>query len=156
MDVLDWINKAKSFNSNKFLNGVSMIAIRDEDIIDLQRLQWNNTGTDYKGRVIGFYKKSTEEISGGRKIAGDRYNLKNTGDFWENTFLIAVIKGDDIEFLYNSSGINKDRLFETIQRHGEISNPDDIFGLSEIFKEKMIKYLESIFINQLEKYYSNE
>lgn len=156
MDVLDWIEKANNFNSNEFLNDFSMVIINDENIIDLQRLQWDNEGTDYKGRVIGFYKESTEEITGGRKKAGDPYDLKNTGDFWENTFLVAIIKGDDIEFLYDSSGMNKDKLFETIQFHGEISNPDDIFGLFEPFQEKMIEFLEPIFINQLEKYYSNE
>ena len=155
MDVLDWISKAKTFSSNEFLNDFSYVVMDNENIVDLQRLQWNE-GSDYKGRVIGFYKKSTEELSGGRKIAGEPYDLKNTGDFWEKTFIVAIIKGNDIEFLYDSSGIYKKKLFETIQEHGELINPEDIFGLFEPFKNKMIEFLEPIFINQLEKYYSND
>lgn len=153
MDVLDWIEKSKNFDSKDFLEGCSVVIINDENIIDLQRMQWNRDGVDYKGQIIGFYKKSTEEITGGRKKAGEPYDLKNTGDFWQNTFIMAIVKGDDIEFVYDSSGINKNKLFETIQKHGEISNPDDIFGLYEPFKVKMVEFLQTIFINQLNQYY---
>ncbi|GAB0156228.1 hypothetical protein CHRYSEOSP005_14920 [Chryseobacterium sp. Alg-005] len=154
MDVLEWIEKAKSFNSNSLLNKFTVRIITDEKIIDLQRQQWR-AGKDSKGRIIGYYKKSTEEISNGRKIQGDPYDLFDTGDFWQRTYLIGVIRGDNIDFEFNSAGQNKKSLFQTIQFHGEITNPEEIFGLMEFYKSKFIELIEPKFIKELEKYYSN-
>lgn len=41
-------------------------------------------GLNADDKIIGIYKKSTEKITKGRKIAGERYNLKDTGDFRES------------------------------------------------------------------------
>lgn len=153
MDILEWIEKAEKFDSDKFLKDFALEIIEDEKVIDVQRQQWQNDGTDYKGRVIGFYKKSTEEMSGGLKKEGTPWTLQNTGDFWQNTFLNAVIKGKDLEFQYNSSGIHKEKLIVTIQKHGEISDPEDIFGLVKYFQEPFIELIEPKFVQQLEKYY---
>lgn len=151
MDILDWIEKAKEFDSDKNLNGFALSIIEDPKAIDLQREQWKE-GADYKGDIIGIYKKSTEELSFGRKKAGDPWNLNNTGDFWQNTFLNAVIKGKDLEFDFNSSGINKSELFATIKKHGEIKNPTDIFGLYN--HEPFIKLIEPKYVQQLKDYYN--
>ena len=88
----------------------------------------------------------------GLKKAGDPWNLNNTGDFWQNTFLNAVIKGKDLEFDFNSSGINKSELFATIKKHGEIKNPTDIFGLYN--HEPFIKLIEPKYVQQLKDYYN--
>lgn len=153
MDVLDWIKKANKFDSNKFLDGFGVEIIQDENVIDIQRQQWGDDGKDSKGSVIGFYKKKTEELSGGRKIAGTPWTLNNTGDFWSRTFLTAAINGKDLLFQFNSTGINKDKLFETIQFHGEITDPDTIFGLYDFYQKPFIKLIEPKFVEQLNNYY---
>lgn len=153
MDVLDWIEKAKSFSPENFLNNFALDIIQDEKSVDLQREQWDQEGKDFKGRIIGLYSSYTEEITGGAKKEGTPWTLRNTGDFWQNTYLNAVIKGDDLEFIYNSSGINKDELFKTIQIYGLISNPEDIFGLYDYYQNIFCKIIEPKFVNQLEKHY---
>ena len=154
MDILEWIQAAKKFNIKEMLNSFSFYIIDDEKITDLQRQQWSE-GRDSKGRIIGFYKKRTEEITNGKKIAGEPYNLLDSGDFWANAFIIVRINDKDLEFEFNSSGIHKDKLFQTIQFSGEISNPEDIFGLMEPSKEVFVKMIEPKFVEQLEKYYNN-
>lgn len=152
MDILDWIERAKNYDPDQFLSDFAMQIIEDEKAIDLQRQQWGE-GADYKGRIIGFYKPATEELSGGIKKAGTPWTLDNTGDFWEKTYLNAVIKGKDLEFEFNSSGINKSALFDTIKKHGEIDNPDDIFGLYETYQIPFIELIEPKFVQQLNNYY---
>lgn len=153
MDVLDWIEKAKNYDSDQFLSDFAMQIIEDEKAIDIQREQWAIDGADVHGRTIGFYKKLTEELTGGRKKAGEPYDLKDTGDFWQKTYLNAVIKGKDLEFEFNSSGINKSALFATIKKHGEIDNPDDVFGLYESYQIPFIGLIEPKFVQQLNNYY---
>ena len=152
MDVLDWIDKAKNFNTNEFLNDFVFDIIEDQEILEIQLEQWDD-GKDNKARIIGFYSKTTELITGGTKKAGDPWNLRNTGDFWRKTYLGTAVKGNDIEFEFNSDGIHKDELFETIENHGDISSPEDIFGLAEYKKIKFAGKLEPKFVNQLNKYY---
>lgn len=154
MDVLEWIEKAESFKVDDFLSDFAIDIIQDEKSIDVQRQQWEEDGTDYKGQVIGFYKKSTEELTGGTKREGSPWTLRNTGDFWGNTYLQAIIKGKDLEFQYNSTGVNKSALFATIKKHGEISNPDDIFGLTNYHQEPFIEIIEPKFVQLLKKYYN--
>lgn len=153
MDVLDWIEKAKNYDSDQFLSDFAMQIIEDEKAVDLQREQWGKDGADIHGQVIGFYKKSTEEMTMGLKKAGEPWNLHNTGDLWQKTYLNAVIKGKDLEFEFNSSGIHKNDLFATIKKHGEIDNPDDIFGLFETYQIPFIELLEPKFVQQLNNYY---
>lgn len=153
MDVLDWIEKAKNYDSDQFLSDFAMQIIEDEKAIDIQREQWAIDGADIHGHTIGFYKKLTEELTGGRKKAGEPYDLKDTGDFWQKTYLNAVIKGKDLEFEFNSSGINKSALFATIKKHGEIDNPDDVFGLFETYQIPFIGLIEPKFVQQLNNYY---
>lgn len=153
MDVLDWIDKAKNFSQEDFLAAFAMEIIKDEKAVDIQREQWENDGKDYKGRIIGLYKAYTEKVSGGGKREGTPYTLRDSGDFWQNTFLNAVIKGADLEFTYNSTGIHKDELFDTIRIHGLISNPEDIFGLYDYYQNIFCKIIEPKFVNQLNKYY---
>lgn len=46
-----------------------------------------NKGVDEDGDVLGFYTKTTEKLSGGRKKAGTRYTLFDTGQFYRSIFL---------------------------------------------------------------------
>lgn len=153
MDVLDWIEKAKQFNSNELLNSFGLRVSSDESIVDIQREQWSNKGTDHKGQIIGIYSQSTEEMTNGLKKYGTPWNLRNTGDFWENLFLSTSIKGKELEFVYDSNGINKSKLFDTIKKHGLISNPTNIFGVENSYIERFIKKIEPKFVEQLNNYY---
>ena len=60
-------------------------------IIRLNQNRLELHGTDYDGNVIGYYSPVTEIMSGGKKIAGKPYNLKDTGYFY-NSFNIKVFK----------------------------------------------------------------
>lgn len=151
MDVLDWIEKAKQYRTELLLSSFAEDIVQDEHAVDVQRAQWSQTGTSSKGETIGFYKKSTEEMTMGLKKEGEPYNLRNTGDLWEKTYLNAVIAGKDLEFEYNSSGIHKEELFNTIKKHGAITDPEDIFGLYE--DAPFVDILEPKFVKQLEDYY---
>mgnify|MGYP006373653851 CR=1 FL=1 len=132
MDVLDWIEKAKDYDTQKQLSEFAVSIIEDQNAVDIQREPWAKDGEDSKAMIIGI----------------------NTGDFWQKTYLNTVIKGKELEFEYDSNGINKKELFATIKKHGEISNPDDIFGLVETYQIPFIKLIQPKFINQLNEYYN--
>lgn len=154
MDVLEWIEKAESFNSVEFLNDFAFDIVEDKKSIESQKEQWKD-GLSKKGQEIGFYKKSTEEITGGRKKYGELWNLKDTGDFYQKTYLGTNIqpRKKDILFGFNSNGDHKRRLFKTIREYGLIVDPDDIFGLHDPYMEEFIKLIKPKFVQQLNNHY---
>lgn len=155
MDILDWIEKAKNFNSVEFLNDFAYDIIEDEESVKIQKDQWSQ-GLSVKGEEIGFYKKSTEEITNGRKKYGELYDLKDSGDLWNKTYLGTQVqpRKKDIIFGYGSDGENKRKLFKTIRLYGLITDPNDIFGLSNPFIEKLNKLIEPKYVQQLKDYYN--
>ena len=155
MDVLDWIEKAKDFNSVEFLNDFAFDIIEDEESVQIQKDQWEK-GHSVKGEEIGFYEIRTEKLSGGRKKRGELWDLNNTGDFWAKTYLGTKIqpRKKDIIFDYGSDGVNKRKLFTTIRKYALIDDPYDIFGLSNPFIDKLNELIEPKFINQLNEYYN--
>lgn len=156
MDVLDWIEIAKKFRKEDLLERFSDAIIQDENTVDIQRQQWEADGADYRGRTIGFYKPLTEELSGGRKVAGTPWTLNDSGDFWANTYLQAIIKDGDLEFIYDSSGQHKEELFATIEKEWMGTyDPSDIFGLYSYYQESFTRLIEPKFVEQLKKYYKN-
>ena len=63
-----------------------------ELIVDLVRFrQLEDEGIDGNGNFIGFYTEATEQISNGRKRAGDPYTLNDTGAFYRSMF-VTVLK----------------------------------------------------------------
>lgn len=154
MDILDWIEKAKNFKTREFLNDFAFDIYEDEKSVEYQKEQWK-AGLSQKGEEIGYYKKSTEEITGGRKIYGELWDLKDSGDFYNKTYLSTLVqpRKKDVLFGYGSDGDNKRKLFKTIREYGLIVDPDDIFGLHDPYMEKFIKLIEPKFVQQLNNYY---
>jgi hypothetical protein len=63
-----------------------------DTLIDFVRYsQLKDEGIDGNGNFIGFYTEATEQISDGRKRAGDPYDLDDTGAFYRSMF-INVLK----------------------------------------------------------------
>ena len=56
----------------------------------LQEDQLFKQGVDGDGEVIGLYSRMTEIISKGRKKAGDKFTLFDTGDFYKSMEIIVV------------------------------------------------------------------
>ena len=67
-------------------------------ILDLiQNEQLIDKGIDADGEIIGRYSKATEMISGGRKKAGDPYNLNDTGSFFRSMFINVLENSIEID-----------------------------------------------------------
>ena len=56
----------------------------------IQRDQLFNKGVNSLNAVIGTYSPLTEILSGGRKKAGEKYNLFDTGDFYRSMFVSVL------------------------------------------------------------------
>ena len=56
----------------------------------IQRDQLFNKGVNSLNAVIGYYSPLTEILSGGRKKAGEKYNLFDTGDFYRSMFVSVL------------------------------------------------------------------
>ena len=58
-------------------------------ILDLIRDdQLTEKGVDEEGQIIGYYTRYTEELTNGRKKAGDHYTLFDTGDFYKSMLIL--------------------------------------------------------------------
>lgn len=54
--------------------------IRDDQLME--------KGVDETGQIIGYYTRYTEELTNGRKRAGEPYNLFDTGDFYKSMVIL--------------------------------------------------------------------
>ena len=88
----------------------------------LQLQQWN-LGEDSEGRILGIYTKTTEILSGGRKKAGETYDIFDTGVTRRNTNLFGLQVNGDIDFWFDSESPAMAGLMEKIG--------DRMFGLQD-------------------------
>ncbi len=59
-----------------------------ETLIDFVRYaQLKDEGVDSNDQIIGLYTEATEQISDGRKRAGDPYDLDDTGAFYRSMYV---------------------------------------------------------------------
>jgi hypothetical protein len=73
----------------EFIKDVILDLITDNQLMD--------KGVDADGEIIGRYSKATEMISGGRKKAGDPYNLNDTGSFFRSMFINVLENSIEID-----------------------------------------------------------
>lgn len=107
----------------------------EEEIIKLNTSQIEGKGQNIFGSVIGIYSKGTEAVTGGRKRAGEPYDLFETGKFIRS---FEINYRDDVIYFYATD--NKTSLvLDTIDKHGLISDPESIFGLT-IDNEKIVNF----------------
>ena len=77
------INKATDKTVQKF---IIQLNTEGQPTSQLFNLHVDSTGKALfsKTRGTGVYSKETEKLSNGRKKAGDQYNFKDTGEFYES------------------------------------------------------------------------
>jgi len=103
MTFPEFIEKLKNLIPVIEIELQSYITQQDEEILDLNRQQlWDGKQSD-NNSIQGVYSKFTETISDGetfnfngqnkRKIEGDVFFLKDTGDFFD-TFKLTATKSD--------------------------------------------------------------
>lgn len=108
----------------EFINSIK------KDLVELNVEQLNKNSEDIFGKPIGFYSEATELITGGKKMKGDPFTAKDTGDFLKGLY-VNVFK-DNI--LFSSSDPKTDDILDS---------PDwlssDLFGLTEENLKKEIE-----------------
>jgi hypothetical protein len=117
-----------------------------EYIVGLNRYdQLYQQGINVDGNVVGYYTKLTEELSGGKKKAGDEYNFFDSGDFYQS-FRVNV---------YSSGEFTIDA--KTQKSDGDISEKFErksgapILGLTKESKGKLIEFILSYIIKQVKE-----
>ena len=112
-----------------------------EQIIDWIKIdQLEKEGINDLGQVIGLYSFATENISNGRKKAGDPYNLYDTGYFLQ-TLTVHVFKD---YFITDADGQKKnENLFDKFG--------DGIIGLTDENLSKLILILKDNFLQYARK-----
>lgn len=127
MNLFDFFESVRNYPTQKFIDDLANSMDSDKDAIQLQISQWDK-GEDENGKVLGYYTKATEILSSGRKKQGDRFNLFDTGDFRQHTYLFSIEKQNDLLFDFDSSGTNTTKLLDKIG--------PTIFGLQQQNKDK--------------------
>lgn len=105
-----------------------------------------NEGVDAHGKPLfskttkrGTYSKMTEQLSGGKKRAGDPYTLRDTGEFYKGFFL----KIENDKALFGSTDEKTPML---------IADFGEIFGLTdENLKALIDKKLKPLFIREIRR-----
>lgn len=109
------------------------VADNERILTEIQTDQWSE-GKDKEGKIIGRYKEFTEKVSkeqpfpNKEKIAGKPYNLDWSGDLIRRTSVNTKRISGDVLIQIDSSSNSLLKLFDTIEKHGLISNPNTIFG----------------------------
>lgn len=79
----------------------------------------------------GYYSEMTEQITRGKKKAGDPYNLEDTGDFYRSMFVEVALDSFIVDG--NAQKSPKDNLF--------VDFGDGIVGLTPLNLDKLVKRL---------------
>lgn len=153
MNLLAYIKNPVT--SNQLLDAVQKSIIDNERILtEIQTDQWNE-GKDKEGQIIGKYKPFTEKISKEQpfpnkpKVAGQPYNLDWSGDLKRRTYVNTKRISNDVLIEIDSNGSSLLDLFETIEKHGLISNPNTIFGYEPKKKDVVTKLITRESLNKL-------
>lgn len=75
----------------------------------IQKDQLMEKGVDADGKVIGLYSLATEFITEGRKPAGSRFNLFESGDLYAS--MLIVVLSDILSILADTSEIRDQEWF---------------------------------------------
>lgn len=136
MNLFQFADNLKKYSANDFVDDLSISLDESKEVNNLQISQWQD-GRDSNGQTLGYYKPLTEILSGGRKKAGELYNLNDSGDLYKQTSLWSNQNGIDVLFHFDSLSKNKEKLFRTLRRESnDTYDPENIFGLQPKNKEK--------------------
>lgn len=122
ISIFELNKKIKSQSISNIIDELINNIYKDKFIEKIQELQYDK-GEDSQGDIFGFYSIGTQIITNGRKIAGQPYNLFDTGKFREGLYIDVHKQQYDI-FIEISSIDNKTNLLE--YKFG-----DTLFGIQE-------------------------
>lgn len=155
MNLLAYIKKPVT--STDILNAVERVIADNEQIFtELQTDQWSE-GKDKEGKIIGKYKPFTESVSKEQpfpnkpKVAGQPYNLDWSGDLKRRTFVKSKRINGDVLVQVDSNGSSLLELFDTIEKHGLISNPNTIFGYEPKKKDVVTRIITKNTLTKLKR-----
>ncbi len=126
MNFFEFSESVDKYPVQKFMDDLANGLDSDKEILKLQISQWDK-GEDLEGKILGYYSKATEILSGGRKKQGDKYNLLDTGAFRNETYLLTTEKSKDLVFDFDSSDSKTSELLTKIS--------PNIFGLQQKNKD---------------------
>ena len=113
-------------------------------ILDLIRDdQLTEKGVDEEGQIIGVYTRYTEELTNGRKKAGDHYTLFDTGDFYKSMLILLGTNYFEID----ADPIKENANLFT--KYGE-----GIIGLTEESLEKLREETKRRYAIEIERLFS--
>jgi hypothetical protein len=100
---------------------------------------------DIHGDSIGFYSRLTEEITGGRKREGHRFDLRESGTFLDS--LYAKVQNDSI--LFDTTDPKKSEVLINLLS-------EDIFGLqdndlNDLLEQKLAPFMVIYYTQELLK-----
>jgi hypothetical protein len=127
MNFFEFADNLDKFSVQKFMDDLASALDSDKEILKLQISQWDK-GEDSEGKILGYYSKATEILSGGRKKQGDKFNLFDTGSFRDKTYLLGMEKSKDLIFDFDSSDSKTSELLAKIS--------PNIFGLQQKNKDE--------------------
>ena len=127
MNFFEFADSLDKFSVQKFMDDLASALDSDKEILKLQISQWDK-GEDSEGKILGYYSKATEILSGGRKKQGDKFNLFDTGSFRDKTYLLGMEKSKDLIFDFDSSDSKTSELLAKIS--------PNIFGLQQKNKDE--------------------
>lgn len=146
MNLLKYIKKP--ITGNDILNAVDRVVSENERILaEIQTEQWSE-GKDKNNKIIGRYKPFTESISkqspfpNKPKKAGQPYNLDWSGELKRRTSINTKRVANDVLIQIDSTASSLLPLFQTIEKHGLIDNPNDIFGYEPKKKDFVVKRIK--------------
>jgi hypothetical protein len=90
---------------------------------------------DTQGDPIGFYSRLTEEITGGRKEEGHRFDLRESGTFLDS--LYVKVQNDSI--LFDTTDPKKSEVLKNLLS-------EDIFGLQDSELDELIEQKLALFM----------
>jgi hypothetical protein len=113
-------------------------------ILDLIRDdQLTEKGVNEDGQIIGVYTRYTEELTNGRKKAGEPYNLFDTGDFYKS---MVILLGTNY-FEIDADPIKENANLFT--KYGE-----GIIGLTEESLEKLREETKRRYAIEIDRLFS--
>lgn len=141
--LLEQYQNAKKLTPEKIVSDVfKFIDAIKEELAAYNVATLHQDSEDIFGKPIGFYSPGTENITNGRKKAGEPFDLLESGDFLESIF--AKVQKDSVFF--DASDSKKKEVFANL-----LSN--NIFGLQEqdlnkVIQERILPHLQNNIIRK--------
>lgn len=130
------INNAKKLTKSKVKKDLfNFIRTLEGGLAVINRDTIFKKSEDTQGDPIGFYSRLTEEITGGRKEEGHRFDLRESGTFLDS--LYVKVQNDSI--LFDTTDPKKSEVLKNLLS-------EDIFGLQDSELDELIEQKLALFM----------